>query len=672
MEKQLRLWKILSNASMAMLLSFGLMSSVSAQRGAGVVNCHGRLQVKNAHVCSESGTQISLGGMSFFWSNWAESYYTASTVDYLVDQFKVSLVRAAYGVPESSGPNGKYGPIEAVVNQAIARNIYVIIDWHTEGNAWNYHQQAKDFFTYMAQKYGNYPHVIYELWNEPTSQSASSIRDWCQDIANTIRRYDPDNLVICGSGTWSQYPNSYSISDPNAAYTFHGYFDDPANGAAHRSQFYTNVNAAMNMGNAVFVTEFGSHYNSNSGTAEIIGACQTMGISMAAWSVNDKAEPWSIFNGFMGSLTDIGNFYKSKLTTWSTAACGGGPSTCTVVNVPAKIEAESYCDSYGVQKETCSEGGQNIGYIDAGDWMSYKINVPATGNYIVKYRVASMSGGGSIKLEAQGGSTTYGTIAVPSTGGWQTWTTIQHTVTLPAGEQSVAIAAPVGGWNVNWIDISSSTSGVTLQIEAENYTVMSGVQKETCSEGGQNVGYIDAGDWMSYESGISLPAGTYTVEYRVASLNGGGTIKLERSGGAATFGTIGVPATGGWQTWTTISHSITISQTETKIGIAVPAGGYNINWIKFTSTSLKSANENESAISEGNELSIYPNPAGDYLNISTSELNIGSQLDIYDISGKMIRSEIITDTNMMLDLSQVNPGVYFVKVNGSVKQLLKR
>ncbi len=29
-------------------------------------------------------------------------------------------------------------------------------------------------------------------------------------------------------------------------------------------------------------------------------------------------------------------------------------------------------------------------------------------------------------------------------------------------------------------------------IEAENYSSMSGIQKETCSEGGQNVGYLDA------------------------------------------------------------------------------------------------------------------------------------------------------------------------------------
>jgi hypothetical protein len=126
----------------------------------------------------------------------------------------------------------------------------------------------------------------------------------------------------------------------------------------------------------------------------------------------------------------------SKVTT------GGGSSI--------QIEAENFVLNNGVQTENCSEGGQNVGWIDVGDWMVWDINLPKTGSYKVEYRVAGLYGG-SIRLEKAGGSPIYGTITVPATGGWQTWQTISHTVTLNAGQQQIAIYTPASGYNINWI-----------------------------------------------------------------------------------------------------------------------------------------------------------------------------------------------------------------------------
>lgn len=309
---------MLSSTSVEDYSSNQISRAVTSGRGEGVVESAGRLQVNGNLVTSETGEKISLIGMSMFWSNWAGDYYNADTVDYLVDNFEISIIRAAYGVPHDPDehPDGDYSKIERVVERAIDRGIYVIIDWHTEGDAYSYHQEARDFFNHFSSKYGSYPNVIYELWNEPINSGVDSLRNWNQEMANIIRNNDPDNLVICGSDTWSQNPQSYTINDPNAAYTFHGYFDDPANGAVHRSQFYKNVDAAMNQGSAVFVTEFGAHYGTTGGSSEIMDACIERGISMAAWSVNHKVEPWSIFDSFMGNLTAIGNFYKQRMSTW--------------------------------------------------------------------------------------------------------------------------------------------------------------------------------------------------------------------------------------------------------------------------------------------------------------------------------------------------------------------
>ncbi len=294
--------------------------NAGAGRGEGIVSTCGRLQVKDAHVCAENGTPISLGGMSWFWSGWAPKYFNANTVNYLVDNFKMSVARAAYGCPESSGPMGDVQDIKNVVDACIARNVYVIIDWHGEGNLVPYKEQAKSFFADMVRTYGGNKHVIYELWNEPTGQSDNDIKNYCQELTNHIRGVEKQmgyapHLIICGSRTWSQYPNSYQIDDPgsNVAYTFHGYFD---NQPSHLSQLYNNAQAAMSMGNAVFVTEYGASYGNHGQTEQAIQWCQDHNISMTAWSVNDKPEDWSIYTSNMDGLTAIGSYYKEKQSNW--------------------------------------------------------------------------------------------------------------------------------------------------------------------------------------------------------------------------------------------------------------------------------------------------------------------------------------------------------------------
>lgn len=134
---------------------------------------------------------------------------------------------------------------------------------------------------------------------------------------------------------------------------------------------------------------------------------------------------------------------------------------------PQYIQAEDYDNMSGIQTETTSDpdgGNLNVGWVDSGDWLTYNdINIPASGNYSIAYRVASQSGGGTIQLEQAGGGTIYGSINVPSTGGWQTWTTIYQTVYLNAGSQSFGIKATSGGWNLNWWAITPSGGSRTTE-----------------------------------------------------------------------------------------------------------------------------------------------------------------------------------------------------------------
>lgn len=120
------------------------------------------------------------------------------------------------------------------------------------------------------------------------------------------------------------------------------------------------------------------------------------------------------------------------------------------------IQAESYSYMSGIQTEATTDtgGGLNVGWIDATDWLSYaNITIPTTGSYKVEYRVASPSGS-QLALDLNGGQTSLGTLNIPATGGWQNWTTISHSVQIPAGTHSIGLYAPKSGWNINWFRIT--------------------------------------------------------------------------------------------------------------------------------------------------------------------------------------------------------------------------
>jgi photosystem II stability/assembly factor-like uncharacterized protein len=58
----------------------------------------------------------------------------------------------------------------------------------------------------------------------------------------------------------------------------------------------------------------------------------------------------------------------------------------------------------------------------------------------------------------------------------------------------------------------------------------------------------------------------------------------------------------------------------------------------------------------------FPNPVLDYLTIETELINPGVELSVYDISGLKLITQQITTSKMLIDLSLLKSGVYFVKI----------
>ncbi|MEH1167932.1 ThuA domain-containing protein [Micromonospora sp. CPCC 205539] len=114
----------------------------------------------------------------------------------------------------------------------------------------------------------------------------------------------------------------------------------------------------------------------------------------------------------------------------------------------------------GVQRETSTDtagGGQNIGFIEDGDWWSL---APAdlTNITSVRFRAASAGTGGRVEVHVGAvDGPLVASATVPGTGGWQTYTDVTAPVT-GAGSGTLYFVArdPNGGagslFNVNWMD----------------------------------------------------------------------------------------------------------------------------------------------------------------------------------------------------------------------------
>jgi len=128
--------------------------------------------------------------------------------------------------------------------------------------------------------------------------------------------------------------------------------------------------------------------------------------------------------------------------------------------IPGQIQAESFATAEGIELEETFDGGQglNIGFLDPGDYLEYRVVVEQTAPYLVRYRTASEWAAGQIRLSfiSDDGSTTVADEATfPITGGWQIWQTTENEIELSAGEYLMRIDILESPFNMNWLEFES-------------------------------------------------------------------------------------------------------------------------------------------------------------------------------------------------------------------------
>ncbi|MDP4177634.1 MAG: endo-1,4-beta-xylanase, partial [Bacillota bacterium] len=122
------------------------------------------------------------------------------------------------------------------------------------------------------------------------------------------------------------------------------------------------------------------------------------------------------------------------------------------------------------------------------------------------------------------------------------------------------------------------------QIEAENYSDQSGIKAEDCSEGGQDIGFIENGDYAVYKN-VDFGSGSSNFQARVASAASGSNIEIRLDSiDGKLVGTCPVSGTGDWQTWTNATCSVSGVSGIHDLYLKFTGGSsylLNVNWFKF-------------------------------------------------------------------------------------------
>ena len=114
------------------------------------------------------------------------------------------------------------------------------------------------------------------------------------------------------------------------------------------------------------------------------------------------------------------------------------------------------------------------------------------------------------------------------------------------------------------------------------------IEATTDAGGGYNVAWTANGEWLAHNSVTFPTSGAYTIAYRVAAPAAGGVISADLNAGAVQLGNTSVPATGGWQNWTTVQRTVNVNAGTYNLGTFITSAGFNLNWISITGASCGS------------------------------------------------------------------------------------
>lgn len=374
----------------------------------------------------------------------------------------------------------------------------------------------------IARRYA--PRTIvggYDLLNEPvlpSGYSNSVLRNFYKQLTDTIRTVDPHHIVFI-EGNW--YATDFNLLTPpfvsNMVYSFHKYWSETSFSTI---QYLVSMRTVYNV--PLWMGESGE--NSNPWFYETVRLFEQQNIGWNWWTHKKFETITSPLSAPISpEYQTLINYWNGQAPrpsqAFATVALFGmaqdlALSRCVLrpdvlgslldpefgtalkpyrsLNVPGVIDAVDYdLGTQGVAYNDAdykNTGGNNtvynrgyefrndgvdigrnpdtqgppfyVGWIEAGEWIRYTVNVATGGLYRVDFRVASPNTSGRIQLSVDGTPVT-SPIAVPWSGGWTNWTTVSvNNVPIPSGRHVLTLTFPAAGFNVNRMEFILTTADV--------------------------------------------------------------------------------------------------------------------------------------------------------------------------------------------------------------------
>ncbi len=278
---------------------------------------YGDLHVDGPNLVDDAGEVVQLRGVSTHGINWYPEYINEALFSQIANETPMNVIRLAMYTEDSNGYlsgdqiNRDYllDVIDSAVNYATENDLYIIIDWHilSDSNPLLHEQEAVEFFSLMAEKYGDNDHVIFEICNEPNGKTTwNNISDYANSVIPAIREYS-DNVILVGTPNYAQDIEAvidHELDYENIMYTTHFY------SATHKDKLRQSVQKAHDAGIPIFVSEFGVSDASGSGEINTKEAEKWLEmldqnhISYVMWNLSNKEESSSIIKNEVYQLND--------------------------------------------------------------------------------------------------------------------------------------------------------------------------------------------------------------------------------------------------------------------------------------------------------------------------------------------------------------------------------
>jgi hypothetical protein len=176
----------------------------------------------NQIVVKSTGTPVRLTGVNIPSLEWSpyQGENLATSTDYAIDVWHANVIRLPVHQTTWLNSETYRQKADGVINQASAKNAYVILDLHGYGQPNN---AATTFWTNAANRYKNNPAVLFGIFNEPHGlgwevwKNGNSNGPGMQALVNTVRATGANNIVLVGGGDWaydlSGILNGYALTD---------------------------------------------------------------------------------------------------------------------------------------------------------------------------------------------------------------------------------------------------------------------------------------------------------------------------------------------------------------------------------------------------------------------------------------------------------------------------